>query len=388
MLTLPCTVTARSKNALILVSFLLILGVGVALLHPPRALGSVRSTIPNDSYLVATVDADALRASPIARLLPDETVTRVLGLRTLAEACGWDPASRLEEVALAVPENGETGAFGLAVRARVTRVELANCGDKLVASRGAHATTSKRGAFFVTKDDGEGRSKKLPALAVREDGVVLLAEDPWLSRMIDTAEGAVPDVSKNVLHEALRSRLAPDGAPLALVTAVLPKSLRDRLRNEMASELAAAANGTMDGVLSVEAAGVALRYRADGGDGSATLAAELVCESEAGARSIHGFLDGKRASWKQDLALRLVGVGRVADALELRQEGKTVRLSLTMPLADMVSLAERLAALRGSGDFLRREAPPSHDPAPAPPSPGPSMEVVPARPSSPKAPVH
>lgn len=66
-----------------------------------------------------------------------------------------------------------------------------------------------------------------------------------------------------------------------------------------------------------------------------------------GAKAVFALADSKRNEWKRDLTLRLGGVGRVVDALELRQEGRAVRFGLKMPLAEMVGLVERVMELRG-----------------------------------------
>ena len=188
----------------------------------------------------------------------------------------------------------------------------------------------------------------------------------------DTTEGKVPNVTKHPAHAALRTSLAHVGKPLFLATAVLPKALRDRLRGELVKEVLAGVASSMDGVLSVEAAGLALGNSGSGdaAEAPSELAGEFLCESEVGAKAVFALADSKRNEWKRDLTLRLVGVGRVVDALELRQEGRAVRFGLKMPLAEMVALVERVMELRGKSFGAQKSGTPD--------------EVIPSRPQPPK----
>ena len=74
-----------------------------------RATGDPFEAVPRDSFLVATVNLAELRRSPLYEVLfgkdsPAQAAkadvpllgTRALGIGKLADACGFDPLSRVE----------------------------------------------------------------------------------------------------------------------------------------------------------------------------------------------------------------------------------------------------------------------------------------------------
>src|SRR3954464_15123874 len=88
--------------------------------------------VPKASFMAATLDFAELRRSPIydAVFGKDGSTTgadpmrRALGVTALADACGFDPTSRIQKLAVSMPEEGERGEFGVAARVEVSRDEL------------------------------------------------------------------------------------------------------------------------------------------------------------------------------------------------------------------------------------------------------------------------
>lgn len=98
--------------------------------------------IPRASFIAATIDFAELRRSPLFDVAvgkdtsPGDPMRRALGVGALQEACGFDPVSRIQKVAIAVPEEGERGEFGVVARVEVTRDELERCTKALAEKRG------------------------------------------------------------------------------------------------------------------------------------------------------------------------------------------------------------------------------------------------------------
>jgi hypothetical protein len=161
---------------------------------------------------------------------------------------------------------------------------------------------------------------------------------------------------------ALREALVPQGThPLVVVTALLPKDLRDRLKRDMGAELGDAAGTVMGGVLGVSAAGVALRWT---GSGMLEARAELRCESEGACTEVRKLLLAKRLAWSQNLGLRAVGFGPPIDAFEVEAHGSALTATTRAGAQELSAAIERAQKLRGKHEPRERERPPR--PAPTP----------------------
>jgi hypothetical protein len=326
-----------------------------ALVKGPRA--GPLDAVPAASYLVAELDVEALRASALAPMLENERTLGSIG--DLALACGFDPLGRIRELDLAIPEGGDPGDFGLAASATLTQDELVRCAENVAGTRGEARRVEQLGRFYLS-DDGRGH-----ALAVKDDGPILVGKTPWVRAMIEAAERRAPSLRANADHMALRDALssASPTKPVLVVTVLLPRELRERLKKEMGAEANDAnANVTMAGVLGVSAAGVAVRIAQDG---LVDARAELRCESESACAEVAKLVLVRRLAWSQDLALRIVGLGPLIDGLEVNAHGASVTATTRAHAADLGAALERIAKLRAR----ERKTGPPHPPVAAPEAP-------------------
>ncbi len=388
-------VTTRQRNLSFLLAVAVLASIGLYLAQPQGGLarGGILGAIPRDAFLVVTIDVEALRVSPLAVPLLGGDSTKLLGVGALAETCGFDPLTRVKELALAVPEGGDHGDFGLLAMGDLRQAELLDCAQKVIVARGGHPKMGKRGTFTTVEDDDDPGGAK-PRIALREGGPLLVGRGAWLQSMIDAAEGKIPSVRAGSPHLALREALTAhrDGKPARsiIATAVLPKSLRERLKREMGAEIGAAEPGSnvaMGGVLSVETAGVAITAGAAGQESEA--AAELRCESTEACDEVKKLILKKRLGFSQDFGARLIGLGPLIDSLVVETNATALTASAHAPTEDVAKALDRVLKLRNERP---RPAPPAPSGAPPPqlapsaPSPSGSGERIAApKPSAPAA---
>lgn len=309
----------------------------------PQDAGGPLAAVPKESFLVARVDVPTLRASPLyAAVVGEEGPSKALGLDEIGRGCGFDPIARVDELVLAIPEGEAKGTFGVAAKVRIDESELATCAERLTAARGAKTTPKTVGSFHVLEQEKGERSA--PGLAFREGGLLVVAEGSWLSSMLAAAEGTHPRAFVKDLHADLAKTLESDPQlvrPTILATAVLPTSLRERLKAELSHELSAAPAGTtnedtpeaiMAAVLSVSAAGLAISAH----PGEEIVArGDLLCETETAAKVLGRLVERKRFGWSKDIALRLIGLGSAVDSIVVEPHGPGLTVKLHAPTDDL-----------------------------------------------------
>lgn len=371
--------------------------------------GDPYDAVPRDSFLVAQVNLAELRRSPLYEvLLGKESPTKMpkaevpipilgggaaakaLGMDKLAEACGFDPLSRVESMALAVPEEGDKGELGLAARVNVTRDELSRCTTQLASQRGGKVETKDVGSFVVAEDTSS-REAARPRLAYGHGSLLVVGRGAWFDAMLEAADAKKPSVREAQGHAAMRASLTSRDdwrAPTVLITALLPRSLRDRIKNEMGAELDSKDNSqsVMAGVLSVSSVGLALRAGTSGGtiDG----AIELVCDPSGGAEAadkacaaVEKLILKKRLEWGKELMLRMVGFGPLLDSIEVKRDGARIRVTAGASadaLASTLDRVLRLQARRQGGGSPPPPAPNEPDNGGSPMKRGAADENIPA----------
>jgi hypothetical protein len=312
------------------------------------------SAIPKAAFLVATVNLAELRRSPIHEVLfsdkPETSLLdkKALGIAKLGQACGFDPLTRVESLAIAVPEEGEKGDLGVAAKVNVTRDELEKCTSSLAAERGQKADVKEEHGFGVVETSGA-------KLAYGHGGLLLAGKGAWMDAMLATADNAQPSYATSEAHTAIRTHLKSlEGfaAPTVVVSALLPRSLRDRIRSEMAGEAPNdPAQNIMAGVLGVSGVGAAMRAGASGS--STQLAAVLVCDSEDACASVEKVVSKKRFEWSKELMLRMVGLGPLLDSIAVKRDGSRVTITAGAPADQLASVLDRVLRLRAQ----RRDGP-------------------------------
>lgn len=295
------------------------------------SLGDPESAVPRDSFLMAKVDLERLRQSPLAPVLfgddqspKDAATSRALGLGNLAKACGFEPITRVQTLVLAVPEGGERGDFGVAAKIRVTPEELESCTKALAHEHEGKAEAQRRGPFLVMADKGERR------IGYGDGGLLLVGKGAWFDQMIGAAEKTAPSLKDAADHVAVQRALLRGnewGAPAILITASLPAALRERLKREMDGE-SAESSAVMAGVLGVTTAGLAVR--AGGASDVVDVRGELTCESTEAAATVTKLLQKLKFDWSKDLPFRMIGLGPLFDSISIEQEGTRIHASASM----------------------------------------------------------
>ncbi len=315
--------------------------------------------IPRSTFIAATLDFAELRSSPVYEVVfgkeapGADPMRRALGVSALAEACGFDPATRVQRVAVSVPEEGERGEFGVAAKVEVSRDELETCTRALADKRGGHAETHDVGTFVVLEDksaSGTGTSAALrPRLAYGRGGLLVVGKGTWFDAMLGAADHTKPGLRDNAEHVALRTSLTShDGfrAPTLVATAILPRSLRERLKGEMGAEAGSqdTSNVIMAGVLGVSAVGIAIHTGGPGQNVDASV--ELVCDDAAACEAVDRLAQKKRGEWSRDLTLRMIGFGPLLDSFEVKREGARLRATASVSGDALASTIERVLKLR------------------------------------------
>lgn len=353
---------------------------GVAFVVGKRLLGPQDSdpylAIPRDAFLAATVNLAELRRSPLYDVLLGKRAEAVLdprklGLQKLADGCGFDPLTRVERLALAVPEEGDRGEIGVAAKVDVTREELERCTASLAGKR---TTETKRVGSFGVVEDPDGVAR--PRLAYGHGQMLVAGRGAWFDAMLGAADGKQPSLREAPTHASLRASLTGHEGwhvPTLVLTAVLPQKLRDRIKNEMGAELGSknSSQAIMAGVLGVASVGAALKAGESGQNIDA--AVELVCDNEDACVSVEKLISKQRFEWGKELAFRLFGLGPLLDSIDVKRDNLRVRVTASASADTLASTLDRVLRARAR----KEETPPpagvpSHRPDEIVPAPRPS----------------
>ena len=316
---------------------------------------SAVNAVPEDTFLAASVDVWALAESPLGGALVGGDggagggAASLLGMGDVQATCGFDPLAHLRSIAVAVPET--KGDFGIAAAGDLGKDALASCARDLAQKHGGKPSSRAAGSFTVMTDDSAPGGA---SLAVREGGPFLVGRGPWLDHMIDVVEGRAPSLASSAEHASLRADLrARDAdAEAVVVTAILPSSLRARIRGEMATEGTPdagdrtrpenRAESSMDGVLGVASAALALHAGRTSARDDTRVVAELRCDTDAACAKVETLILHQRLEWSGDFRLRLAGLGPLIDSLETSRPTPAVLVVRAhMPAADLAHLLAR-----------------------------------------------
>ncbi len=317
----------------------------------PAAQLDPLDAIPSGSFLVASVDMAALQKSPMYQsMLGENGASRMLGMGSLVESCGFDPITRVSKIAIAVPDENPKGEFGLAAKINVSGAELEACTKGL--SNGKSLETKQVGSYVIVESPNGSR-------IAYGKGLLLVGRGTWLESMMATAEKKNPSTKDDPKHAEMRRTMgAKQPSSTLVMTAVLPKSLRDRLRAEMKTEVEDQddeSTRVFQGVLGVDTAGLAL----DTGE-KTTLEIELGCDTPESCAAVEKLVLAKKAEWTRDIRFRIVGITPIVETLAVVRKGDHLSASMS---ADSKALAATIQKVTSLGN----RPPPSMSAMPHPP---------------------
>jgi len=323
---------------LLLVGVLALGALGAWLLAPSMRERTASSAIPTGAFLLVTMDLAKMRESPLAHELS--------GLREVSEVtqeCGFDPIARAKSIAIGVPEKPD-GVFGIAITNDLTEDELGKCAERVMSMRSATPRFTQKGSWTVLEQEGLLSEATRPKIAYRSGSPLLVARGDYLATMQAALDGTSPRAETDSEHTALR-KLATErahGTPLLVASAVLPKSLRDRLKNEMADEAGTSESkvATMNAILSVRALALSIGSHDDNVD----VFAELECENDSACATLQDFIDRKRKSIAAQPAARFVGLGGILDAAHVEAHGPALDLTVSAAASEMARAARALVS--------------------------------------------
>jgi hypothetical protein len=357
-------VQTRTRNSLALAVAAVAMSVGLVVLAQQRRSPDRRfralDAVPRSALLVAVADLAALRASPVGAPFLKKG-REIPGLGKVKDLCGFDPIDDLSEVALAIPESGDSGDFGLVASGKIDEKALITCASKVIEGRGGVPSVTTIGSFRTVRDTSltEGGGE----IAVRDGGPLLLGAGNYLRAMIDTAEKRTLSIRDSEAHGWLGREA---GEASLRITAVLSREQRAALAEEQRAAMPDAPPVSIFG----GALGVELGP-------TVALHGLIACESAPSCARLADKLNAARDERAADLGTRLVGFGALFEQLKIEPGKELLHLRLTLPADQAAQLAERLLALRGF-----RHPMPAGDLSGSPPRPPPAVELSAPRPSA------
>ncbi len=342
--------TTRRRNILILASVLVLSALGAYLLAPGVRERAPIEAIPNGAFLVVTLDLVKLRASPLAHELGD-----VREVSDVSRECGFDPLERARSVAIGVPEKPD-GVFGLSIAHDLDRDDLAKCAERVMSARSATPRVTQRGSWTIVEQEGILSEATRAKIAYRDGAPLLVARGDYLATMQQTIDGPQKGLRE---HDELRkvAESHAGGNAVLVATALLPKSVRNKVKDELATEAdtsessvptarettpagksgeaarSQSKKATMNAVLGVTSVAVSIGSRP--GSPMVDVFAELVCEDAGTCATVRDFLERKRKSLAQEPAARFVGLAGILDAVTLDAHGNVVDAEVSVPATEL-----------------------------------------------------
>jgi hypothetical protein len=309
--------TTRQRNALLLAGVLALSATGIWLFAPKAHAERAVDAIPDGAFLLATIDLAKLRESPFA-----SDLAGLSDVNDVARACGFDPLSRATTIAIGVPEKPD-GVFGLAITTQdLSKDELVHCAERVMSARSATPRVALHGSWTELEQEGVIAQATRAKIAYRKGSPLLVARGDYLATMQSALDGDRARAKDVAEHAALR-KAAQARVPNAviLITGILPKSVRERIKEE---------TQTMAAVLAVKAFGLAAAPSAAGD--MLDVFAELDCESASACATLRDFLERK---------------AKAVPLVDLRLETHESTLTMTVSISAIGAREELARVLRG-----------------------------------------
>ena len=323
--------TTRRRNVLVLLAVLALGGLGAWLLAPAVRERAAIEAIPSGAFLVVTFDLEKARNSALAHDL-----AQLADVDEMTTLCGFDVVAHVRTLAVGVPEKPD-GVFGIAFTHDLGADDLGKCAQRMMSLRSATPRFTQKGSWTVLEQEGAIAEATRAKIAYRSGSPVLVARGDYLATMQSALDGQTGRAESDRDHETLRKAATHPGT-IAIATAVLPKSIRDRIQSEMEGETSADKKSTMTAVLAVRAVTVSLATH----DSDVDVFAELACESEGACATLRDFLDKKRKSIAQEPAARFAGIGAILDGARLEAEGASLDVTLSGTESEMARAARAI----------------------------------------------
>lgn len=316
-----------------------------------QAVAPLTDLIPDDSYLAATVDVEALRQGPLADLLSEGDAMAKKRAAGLLGSCADGAIAAVREVGLVVPGGAtEEGSFAVAARLDTKGTWLAEC-DAELGAKGSALPRETDGAWtYLGASNG-------PRLAMHRGGLALWGREPFLHALAATA---FKKESAHVYRQFV-ARLAETGhAPQAFASITLPADQRrifaaaieEREQGEGHAELFAIAR-----------AGVAATV--DGPADTLHVAARFETDKPEAVGTLKTLFERLVQKSGESLEVRALGLGDAISGARVVAAGDAVVVTASTPLARLRMMARRLK-LMGEMRKLARDAAPTPDAPPAP----------------------
>lgn len=327
-------------------------GVGLAVasawyLHSPSRPVHPIDAVPPDAFVAVEVNVGALRKSgALTALFGDKDE------QSLTHVCGFDPVEQMEDLVFTVPEDG-SGAFGVAVQAALTQDQLVGCANQVVKAHGGDPTSdiTQRGSYSIITPRSVTADSSKPgrSLGYKTGGPILVGPKSWLYSMVDALEDASQGRSSPGEHLSLRTQLSAAITPpptfLVTATALLEKSVREKLKAEMVKEVGIgndSGTAMMLGVLGMSSAVVGLYEATD--EIHAIL--DLHCEEASQCAQVGRLIMKVKDDWAKMAPLRAFGLGPVLEHVAVKHDGTKLEVTTAAATNDVVRWAKLFIASR------------------------------------------
>lgn len=289
-----------------------------------------RLRLPPGAALELSADLNAIRQAPLGRFLA-QRLAHAPSAERLTSSCGFDPLTRLDELAVAIPRAGlpaQDGPeeFGIVASGRFSSAEILHCATSAIRQRGGNAVRSRLGRFDSVRDEKAGRGE----VAAR-DGTLIVSGGAYFRELLDAATGNFASnreaEARSAQHELLRRALGGD-AHAARLTWLLGEDWLERV-----------SGGDRDARLSPFRALKALAMRVDF-DRAAQITVLLDCDDGDGAEQVANLareLRGSASALPLDAAL----LGAAARVRITRSETR-LRLDLELSQAELGAMLDLL----------------------------------------------
>ena len=310
---------------------------------------------PDESYLVAFVDVEALRKGPLADLVSEGDSQAKQQAKSLLGTCSDGAIAAVREVGIVVPGGAsEEGSFALAARLDTKGSWLAACDAELSAKGDAMPRETGGAWTYIGKNDA-------PRLALHRGGLVLWGREPFLHAL---AASALKKDGAHVYRQ-FASRIGEAAqSPHALAAITLPAEQR-RVFAAVIEE-----QQHEDGhpeLFSIARAGLAATV--DAPADTLHVSARFESDNLDAVPKLRALFEKLVQKAGDSLEVRAIGLGDALSGARVVAAGDAVVVTTSAPLARLRMMARRLRLMNEMRKLTRDANPASPDPTPAQPAP-------------------